>query len=122
MRIKIDKNMPVSVINVLENAGHDAHSVYSEGIEGCSDRQLIAMCKKEQRLLITLDNDFSNIFAYPPEKFEGIIVLRVENQSKIAVINLVNKLLPVLTANEENICGNLWVVEENRIRIRGLGS
>jgi len=28
--------------------------------------------------LITLDNDFSNIFAYPPEIFEGIIVLRVE--------------------------------------------
>jgi len=61
MRIKIDENMPLDVIDVLENAGHDAHSVYSEGIEGCSDRQLIAKCKKEQRLLITLDNDFSNM-------------------------------------------------------------
>jgi predicted nuclease of predicted toxin-antitoxin system len=42
MRIKIDENMPLDVIDVLENAGHDAHSVYSEGIEGCSDRQLIS--------------------------------------------------------------------------------
>ncbi|SFR14563.1 DUF5615 family PIN-like protein [Desulfoscipio geothermicus] len=122
MRIKIDENMPVDVIDVFENTGHEAHSVYSEGIEGCSDRQLIAICKKEQRVLITLDNDFSNIFAYPPEKFKGIIVLRVENQSKRAVITLVNKLLPVLASSEEKICGNLWIVEENRIRIRGIGS
>ena len=114
--------MPLDVIDVLENAGHDAHSVYSKGIEGCSDRQLIAKCKKEQRLLITLDNDFSNIFAYPPEKFEGIIVLRVEHQGKRAITALINKLLPVLNASEDNICGNLWIVEENRIRIRGIGS
>lgn len=120
MKIKIDENMPVDVITVLENAGHDAHSVYSEGIEGCSDRQLIAICKKEKRLLITLDNDFSNIFVYPPDKFEGIIVLRVENQSKRAIIALINKILPVITSNEENICGQLWIVEENRIRIRGI--
>jgi len=48
MRIKIDENIPVDVINVFENAGHNAHSVYSEGIEGCSDRQLITICKKEK--------------------------------------------------------------------------
>jgi len=122
MRIKIDENMPVDVIDVLENMGHEAHSVYTEGIEGCSDRELITICKKEQRVLITLDNDFSNIFAYPPEKFKGIIVLRIENQSKRTVINLVNKLLPILASNEEKIYGNLWIVEENRIRIRGISS
>jgi len=122
MKIKLDENMPVDVINILGNAGHDAHSVYSEGIEGCSDRQLITICKKEKRLLITLDNDFSNIFAYPPEKFEGIIVLRVENQSKRAIITLVNKLLPIINSNAENIVGQLWIMEENRIRIRGISS
>jgi len=122
MKIKIDENMPVDVINILGNAGHDAHSVYSEEIEGCSDRQLITICKKEKRLLITLDNDFSNIFAYPPEKFEGIIVLRVENQSKRAIITLVNKLLPIIKSNAENIAGQLWIMEENRIRIRGMSS
>ncbi len=66
MKIKIDENMPVDVINILKNAGHDTYSVYSEEIEGCSDRQLITICKKEKRLLITLDNDFSNIFFLPP--------------------------------------------------------
>jgi len=122
MRIKIDENMPVDVIDVLENAGHDVHSVYSEGIEGCSDRQLIAICKKEKRLLITLDNDFSNIFAYPPEKYEGVIVLRVENQSKKAIITLINKLLPFITFNAGDISGQLWIVEEDRIRVRGISS
>jgi len=48
MKIKIDENMPVDVINILENAGHDAHSVYSEQIEGCSDRQLITIWIMEE--------------------------------------------------------------------------
>lgn len=122
MKIKIDENMPVDVIKVLENAGHDVHSVYSEGIEGCSDRQLITICKKEKRLLITLDNGFSNIIVYPPEKFEGIIVLRVENQSKKAIMTLINKLLPFITLKTGDISGQLWIVEKDRIRIRGISS
>jgi hypothetical protein len=48
--------------------------------------------------------------------------LRVEHQGKRAITALVNKLLPVLNASEDNICGNLWIVEENRIRIMGIGS
>ncbi|KAF1085036.1 hypothetical protein SPSYN_01172 [Sporotomaculum syntrophicum] len=82
MKIKFDENLPIDVADVLAAAGHDAESVYSEGLEGIQDRELITICKKEQRILITLDYDFSNILIYPPEKYEGIIVLRVEQQNK----------------------------------------
>lgn len=59
MKIKIDENLPVDVVDLLKAAGYDVESVYSEGIEGCSGKQLITICKKEQRVLITLDYDFS---------------------------------------------------------------
>lgn len=74
MKIKIDENLPIDAADVFKTAGHDTESVYSEGLEGASDRQLIIICKREQRVLITLDYDFSNILIYPPEKYEGIIV------------------------------------------------
>jgi len=73
MKFKIDENLPIDVANVLATAGHDTESVYSEGLEGVPDRQLITICKREQRVLITLDYDFSNILIYPPEKYEGIL-------------------------------------------------
>lgn len=117
MKFKIDENLPLDAAAVLAAAGHDTESVYSEGLEGAPDRRLIAVCKREQRILITLDYDFSNILIYPPEKHEGIIVLRVEQQNKENVINLIKKLLPILS--KEMILGHLWIVEENKIRVRG---
>lgn len=61
MRVKIDENLSVDVAERFRKAGFDAETVYSEGIEGCSDVYLITVCKKENRVLVTLDNHFSNI-------------------------------------------------------------
>jgi hypothetical protein len=33
-------------------------------------------CEREDWILLTLDLDFSDIHAYPPEEFPGILVLR----------------------------------------------
>ena len=68
-------------------------------------------------MLVTLDVDFSDIRAYPPKDHEGIIVLRVGNQSKPHVLGVFGRVLPLL--EKERIQGRLWVVEENMVRIRG---
>nr|WP_207637550.1 DUF5615 family PIN-like protein [Desulfotruncus alcoholivorax] len=46
MKFKIDENLPIDVADVLAAAGHDIESVYSEGLEGVPDRQLITICKR----------------------------------------------------------------------------
>jgi len=117
MKVKIDENLPVDMVELFRNAGYDAETVYSEGIEGCSDKYLVTACKKEQRVLVTLDNHFSNIRAYPPEEYNGIIVLRVTDQSKSRVLRLIDKLLPLLK-KAEDLRKRLWIVEEERIRVR----
>jgi len=117
MRIKVDENLPVDVADNLNKAGFNAETVYSEGIEGCTDSHLIAVCKNEKRILITLDNHFSNIRAYPPNECCGIIVLRITNQSKPSVLTLLEKLL-VLLRKESDMSKSLWIVEEERVRVR----
>jgi len=117
MKIKIDENLPVDLVERFKKAGCDSETVYSEGIEGCSDKYLITVCKKEQRVLLTLDNHFCNIKAYPPEEYCGIVVLRVDDQSKMNVLNLIDKVLPIL--KKEDLSGRLWIVEKDRIRVRG---
>jgi len=48
--------------------------------------------------------------------------MQVENQCKRVIITLVNKLLPIINFNAENIVGQLWVMGENGIKIRGISS
>jgi predicted nuclease of predicted toxin-antitoxin system len=74
-------------------------------------------CDREKRILVTLDIDFSDIRAYPPKDHEGIIVLRVGNQSKPHILEVFGRILPLL--EREHIQGRLWVVEESMVRIRG---
>ena len=75
------------------------------------------MCTREQRVLVTLDLDFSNMLAYPPAKFAGIVVLRLTNQAHVTVEGAIRRMLDLLS--EEPIAGTLWIVEDGRIRIRG---
>ena len=74
MKFKIDENLSPSLATMFEAAGHDAHSVVQRALGGEPDERIIDVCSREQRALITLDLDFSNILTYPPAKYPGIVV------------------------------------------------
>lgn len=73
-------------------------------------------CRSEGRVLVTLDLDFADIRTYPPEEYSGVIVLRLGRQDKLHVLDMFRKLLNAI--GREPLDGHLWIVEENRIRIR----
>jgi len=116
-RFKIDENLPVEVKDLLTAAGHDALTVPDERLRGAKDAKLADVCVQEHRTLITLDLDFADIRAYPPEKSDGIIVLRLHSQHRALVLSVVQRLMPLLTL--EPVQGHLWIVDENSTRIRG---
>jgi predicted nuclease of predicted toxin-antitoxin system len=117
MLFKTDENLPIELAELLSSLGHDAKTVNDEHLQGASDPLLMTRCDAERRILVTLDVDFSDIRTYPPDEHEGIIVLRVGNQSRTHVIKVFSRVLKLLEA--ERIKGRLWVLEENMVRIRG---
>ena len=82
MKFKIDENMPLEVAGLLRNAGYDSATVPEQNLTGASDTGLAAICREEKRILVTLDNDFADIRTYPPDKFYGIMVMRLNRQDK----------------------------------------
>ncbi len=116
MLFKIDENLPVEIAELLIQSGHDAKTVVDQRLQGSEDPALLDVCRHEHRVLITLDLDFSDIRTYPPQENEGIIVLRVANQSKPHVMHIIRHITSLL--DREPLKHHLWIVEENKIRIR----
>ena len=117
MQFKIDENLPSEVDQILRDAGHDAISVLDQRLGGYPDTDVATVCKVELRILITLDTDFGNILAYPPNDYPGIIVIRSDDQAKSTVLAFVRRIVAVLMT--ESPQRRLWIVERNRIRVRG---
>ena len=116
MRFKTDENIPLEAVALLRAAGHDALSVFDQSLAGQPDGRIATVCQGEDRALITLDTDFSDIRTYPPADYPGLLVLRLPRQSVPEVTRIVRRLLEVLKRN--NCRGQLWIVERNRIRVR----
>jgi predicted nuclease of predicted toxin-antitoxin system len=116
LRFKLDENLPRRVEPALRDLEHDVETALSEGLAGAADPDLLAACTAEDRVLITLDLDFADIRAYPPGSHRGVWVLRPGNQAFASVLNLV--LAGVRLATVERTAGQLWVIDETRVRIR----
>ncbi len=119
MKFKIDENLPVELAHLLIAAGHDASTVITQGLQGSDDPTIASVCTHELRVLVTLDLDFADIRAYPPEDFSGLIVIRVARQDKNHLIQVFKPVIPLLGA--QPLERHLWIVEEARVRIRGEG-
>lgn len=115
MRLKLDENVDSRVATLLRDAGHEPASVQEEGLQGEEDESLYEHCIGEDRVLVTLDLDFSNVLRYPPEPTPGIVVLRGPNDLFGTVRILVRTLIGALAAASPT--GRLWIVEPARFRI-----
>lgn len=116
MKFKLDENLSPSLAKLFAAAGHEAHSVAEEQLNGQPDERVIDVCGREQRALLTFDLDFSNIHAYPPERYAGIAVLRLGSQDHKVAQAAVERILALLP--QERLSGTLWIIEEGRVRIR----
>ncbi len=116
MKFKIDENMPLEVAGLLRDAGYDATTVPEQNLTGTSDANLGAVCQQERRILVTLDSDFADIRTYSPGEFPGIMVMRLNRQDKSHILDVFSHAMRLLP--KEPIGRHLWIVEEDRIRIR----
>lgn len=116
MRFKIDENLHDDVAALLVAAGHDVDTVYDEGLRGSPDNAIAERCRNEDRVLVTLDLDFADIRTYPPADHPGMIVLRVGNQSRSHILQVMSPVATLL--DKEPVAGRLWIVSEAGVRIR----
>jgi predicted nuclease of predicted toxin-antitoxin system len=116
VKFKTDENLPIEAASTLRDCGFDAETVWDEALCGADDSAIAARVQSEDRVLLTLDLDFANIKAYPPDQYSGIIVLRLKSQDKATVVAYTRRLITALALRHPS--GELWIVERDRIRFR----
>lgn len=117
MRFKTDENLHPEVAEFLGRDGHDAATVWDEGLQGTKDARIIERCRLEKRALLTLDLGFADIRTYPPADSYGIVVFRLNNQSRGHVLAVFLLFLEFIKT--ERLQNRLWIVSEDTLRIRG---
>ena len=110
MKFKLDENIPEDAAIIFIDAGYHVSTVLDQGLGGKADSEIAAACKVESKALITFYTEFSNIGAYPPEDYSGIIVLRLANQAKPHVLSI-GRLRRKLPGSCWFDC--LWVCRDN---------
>ncbi len=116
MKFKIDENLHSDAADLLKQHGYDARTVVDQGLRGHSDTDIARICRQESRIIVTLDLDFSDIRVYPPADYEGIIVLRLNDQSRASVLQALERAIALF--DTESLAGRLWIVDGHQARIR----
>lgn len=118
MKFKVDENLPEELSLLLRAAGWDSLTVYEQQLGGEADPRVADICASELRILITFDRGFSNIRVYPLANSPGMIVFRLKSQDKRHVLAVGDRVVQMLAQRE--LRNELWIVHDNRIRIRAM--
>ena len=111
-----DENIPSGVTKFLRDRGFDVKEVGGAGEAGASDDAVMALARKEERILLTSDKHFANILAYPPRSHHGIIRIRIHPPLVEDFIRALEQLMKKFDLNA--IGGSLIVLEREGFRVR----
>lgn len=99
MKIKLDENLPSTLVGILSGFGHQTDTVEDEGVNGKSDEIVWERAQRDGRFLITQDLDFSDIRKFAPGTHYGILLIRMRDPSRRALENRVRALFAMDESN-----------------------
>ena len=116
MKIKLDENLPSRLVSVLEALGHVVDTVHAEGLAGKDDREVWQAVQIVGRFLITQDLDFSDTRRYTPGTHAGLLVVRLSQPSREALLARIGMLFATEITDEWRGC--LVVATDHKVRIK----
>jgi predicted nuclease of predicted toxin-antitoxin system len=71
-----DESVEIAVVQWLRQVGFDVLDVCEQGLQGCTDRQLIQLAVAANRVVVTHDSDFGTLAMLQGEPVVGLVYLR----------------------------------------------
>jgi predicted nuclease of predicted toxin-antitoxin system len=116
MKIKIDENMPISLVPGLVELGYDTDSVEGEGATGWDDKSVFELACEADRFFITQDLDFADVRALVPGTHPGVMVVRLAEGGRRALHRRITAVFRDEDADDWHGC--LVVATDHKVRVR----
>ena len=116
MRIKLDENLPSQLASRLNELGHDVQTVGEEGLSGKPDSLIWEAAQREARFVITQDMDFSDTRRFAPGSHHGILLVRLREPSRWALIHRVDDIFRKEDVTQWLRC--FIVATDRKVRVR----
>lgn len=112
----LDYCVPRRYHRLLATWGYKAELSSAHIPSDASDADVIALARKLDAALLTVDLDFANILDYPPADYGGIIVLRYQIEDEAKLDATLKTALADLYRDE--LRGALIIISPGRYRVR----
>ena len=109
-RFLVDENVGMALLEALKSAGFNALNTRDLGISGHPDESVLAVAKREDRVLLTQDNDFLDNRKHPLSHNPGIVVLPSTQGNAASLVSALRDVMRIVGVSRE-----LW--RESRIVI-----
>ena len=118
MRWLADECVDASLVTRLHEAGYD--TVYlAEAAPSATDADIVALARREGRLLLTEDKDFGDLVIRGRAEVPGLVLLRIDPRQRDLKWT---RLEAAIARYGDLLLGRYTVVEEARFRSRVLKS
>lgn len=118
MRILADAHISPSTVEFLRSLGHETIRVDEALSAEARDLEIVEFARRQNRVILTQDLDFSAIIALSGRSSPSVISLRLSSARTETVNELLASQLPRL--EEEASRGVLVTIEDRRVRVRPL--
>ncbi len=115
MRILADENVDRPIVGWLRGQGHDVIEA-SIATPEALDVELIAISRREMRVLMTFDRDIGRLIQLESEPHPGVVYLRLRGAGP-ALWKAFQRTWPLI---EQGIAGHLVTVRNEQVRRRPL--
>lgn len=118
MKFLLDMPVSPTLLDVLQQYGHEGVHAYQIGKSRASDQELLHIARREHRIIITADLDFPRLLALSSAKGPALILFRGGNYSDDEMRKLLERVFK--NVDSEVLKCSICVVDKKRIRITQL--
>jgi len=115
MKLKLDENLPESLLDSLAKLGHDADNVRIESLVGQNDPVVWRAAQDAGRVFVTQDLDFSDIRQFAPGSHCGLILVRMKLPGKEALKDRLKAVFAITDCQTWSGC--FVVVTDVKVRV-----
>ncbi len=117
-RFLLDANLSPETAQYLTAAfGLDVFALAGQRLSRLTDIAVVALAQQEQRVIITLDKDFGELYHRRERGNLGVIILRLRDESIESVNEVLGRFFQ-RQADDIDLDRSLVVLDEVRARIR----